>query len=39
MIKSNQLEDDDIWADTYVIGVVTEHQRRCRAQGQSKSLC
>ena len=23
MIISNQLEDSDIWADTYVIGVVT----------------
>ena len=39
MIKSNQLEDSDIRADTNVIGVVIEHPRRCRAQGQSKILC
>ena len=30
----NQLEDADIWAG--VIRVVTEHQRRYRAQGQFK---
>ena len=29
----------DIRADTYVIGVVIEHSRRCRAQDQSKSSC
>ena len=39
MIKSNQLEDSDIRVDTYVIGVVTVHPRRCKAQGQSKSSC
>ena len=32
---STQLEDSDIRADTYVIGVVIENQRRYIAQGQS----
>ena len=36
---SNQLEDSDIRADTYVFGVVIEHQRRYRGQGQSKISC
>ena len=39
MIISNQLEDSDIRADTYVIGIVIEHPRRCRAQDQSKRSC
>ena len=37
MIISNQLEDSVKWAN--VVGVVTEHKRRYRAQDQSKIFC
>ena len=39
MILPNQLEDSDIRADTYVIGIVIEHQRKYKGQDQSKISC